>query len=484
MEVKLTPDERAQKLPEIIQGGMGVAVSNWQLAGEVASTGEMGVVSGTAIGIVLARRLQNGDFDGKIRQALGEFPDQEMVEKIINDYYLPDGRHPDQPYKNVPLHDENSMQKAQELTIVGSFVEVFLAKQLASEKCANPGPIAINILTKLQIPTISTIYGAIIAGADGILAGAGIPKEMPKIASTLANGELTSNQLNVIGSIIRNEILFDPADYPLLLDVPKTTPATIGIISTDVLASALARDDGMPTPNGYIIESSDAGGHNAPPRGKKNFDEIGQPIYSDRDIANLAKVASLGKPFWLAGGYGTPEGLLKAKKLGANGIQVGSAFALSEKSGLTPSLRDSIIKKIISGELNIYTSAEASPTGFPFKLLIEKNTKPQIHNNRICDVGGLREAYSVNGTDIFGYLCPAENVNSYKNKGGDEIKALGKLCLCNGLFATVGLGQVRGNKTEEAIITLGDKAPETVKRLVGKYGLHYSAVQVVEFLRG
>ena len=61
-------------LPALIQGGMGAAVSNWVLAKEVAETGHMGVVSGTALDTVVARRLQNGDPGGHMRQALEAIP--------------------------------------------------------------------------------------------------------------------------------------------------------------------------------------------------------------------------------------------------------------------------------------------------------------------------------------------------------------------------------------------------------------------------
>lgn len=40
---------------------MGVAVSNWSLARAVSQTGQLGVVSGTALGTVLVRRLQDGE---------------------------------------------------------------------------------------------------------------------------------------------------------------------------------------------------------------------------------------------------------------------------------------------------------------------------------------------------------------------------------------------------------------------------------------
>ena len=62
----------------IIQGGMGVGVSSWQLARAVSQAGHLGVVSGTALDNVLARRLQDGDQDGNIRRALRHFPNQEI----------------------------------------------------------------------------------------------------------------------------------------------------------------------------------------------------------------------------------------------------------------------------------------------------------------------------------------------------------------------------------------------------------------------
>lgn len=57
--------------PLIIQGGMGVAVSDWRLARAVSILGELGVVSGTALAIVLSRRLQAGDPGGEMRRRAG-----------------------------------------------------------------------------------------------------------------------------------------------------------------------------------------------------------------------------------------------------------------------------------------------------------------------------------------------------------------------------------------------------------------------------
>ena len=60
--------------PVIIQGGMGAAVSDWRLAKTVSLAGQLGVVSGTALDVILTRRLQMGDPGGHIRRALAAFP--------------------------------------------------------------------------------------------------------------------------------------------------------------------------------------------------------------------------------------------------------------------------------------------------------------------------------------------------------------------------------------------------------------------------
>ncbi len=90
------------ELPPIIQGGMGMQISSWQLASAVARSGQLGVVSGTALDLALARRLQDGDLDGHYRRALAHFPDQAIVERVVTRYFVPGGRAETTPYRPVP----------------------------------------------------------------------------------------------------------------------------------------------------------------------------------------------------------------------------------------------------------------------------------------------------------------------------------------------------------------------------------------------
>ena len=84
----------ASQEPIIIQGGMGVAVSGWQLARAVSLAGQLGVVSGTALDVVLARRLQMGDPGGHMRRALAEFPYSNLADRILDRYFIPAGKSP------------------------------------------------------------------------------------------------------------------------------------------------------------------------------------------------------------------------------------------------------------------------------------------------------------------------------------------------------------------------------------------------------
>src|SRR3972149_10619828 len=78
--------------PELIQGGMGVAIAGWQLARSVAETGErtgrpvLGVVSGTGLAITMVLRLRKGD--SNTRRALEAFPVPEIAQEVIERYWL------------------------------------------------------------------------------------------------------------------------------------------------------------------------------------------------------------------------------------------------------------------------------------------------------------------------------------------------------------------------------------------------------------
>ncbi|WP_237565586.1 nitronate monooxygenase [Ornithinimicrobium cavernae] len=465
-------------LPVVIQGGMGVAVSSWQLAREVALTGQMGVVSGTAMDAVLSRRLQDGDPGGHMRRAMAAFPDADMAARVMDKYFVAGGREPGTPYKPIPKLTLKTARAGQELGVVANFVEVWLAKE------GHDGAVGINCLEKVQMATPTALFGAVLAGVDYVLMGAGIPREIPRLLTEISAGRPGRITADVLGGRIKRHIEVDPVD--LLGDsLPvMRRPEFLAIVSVDALANYLYRDPEI-RPDGFVVEGPVAGGHSAPPRGKMQLDEHGEPVYGSRDHANLAKMAELGLPFWLAGAYGTPEKVEEALAAGAAGVQVGTLFALSLDSGITNATRSTMLQELRDGTLEVKNDPLASPTGFPFKVASLEDTASEEETYqarpRLCDLSYLRTPYEREDGEV-GYRCSAEPVHMYLKKGGDEEATQGRKCLCNGLMANIGLGQERKDGYRETrLVTLGQDLTGA-RELITRYVEGWSARQAVDWL--
>ncbi len=460
----------------IIQGGMGIAVSGWQLARSVSRKGQLGVVSGTCINVVLARRLQDGDPGGHMRRALRAFPDQEMAERAISTYFLENGRN-GRPYKTVPMFGENTARAVLEINVLANFVEVWLAKE------GHDGVVGINYLTKLDLPFPSGALGAMIAGVDYVLMGAGIPAQVPEILTRLSRIDDVDHRLEVDEGSDPVTSHFDPKPFVSGATSLKR-PKFLAIVASNTLATFLYRDL-VTRPDGFIIEAPTAGGHNAPPRGKMQLDATGQPIYGDRDAVDIAKFASYELPYWVAGGRATREAIADAVKSGAQGVQIGTAFAFCEESGLAPDVKAKVIASILAGDASVFTDPIASPSGYPFKVVQVKGTLSEEETyqlrTRICDLGFLRSTYRKDDGSV-GFHCPAEPVKNYLKKGGTEAATKGRKCLCNALFADIGLGQLRPDgRTELPLVTAGDDL-DAVRRFMPPGASSYSAADVIDQL--
>ena len=159
---------------------MGAGISNWRLARAVARRGQLGVVSGVGLDTLLVRRIEDGDPGGYMRQAAAQFPLRHALDRRWHatcalgtaseraSTMLPD----------VQGHDSSAAR--QQLTMLAAFVEVWLAK------AGHDGLVGINLLTKIQPPNLATLYGAMLAGVDYVLMGAGIPREIPGALDRLA----------------------------------------------------------------------------------------------------------------------------------------------------------------------------------------------------------------------------------------------------------------------------------------------------------
>jgi nitronate monooxygenase len=459
---------------------MGIGASTWRLAHTVSSLGQLGVVSGVGLDTIVARRLQNGDPDGHVRRALSHFPSGEITEKILNTYFIPGGKSEKAPYKFVPMHTVKSGIDLLELAVAANFVEVFLAKE------GHDNPVGINYLEKIQLPNIPAFYGAMLAGVDFVIMGAGIPREIPGILDCLARHNPFTTTLQAEGITGENNftVEFDPRKVIGEKLPSLKRPAFLAIISSAVLAIMLMKK-ATGKVDGFVIEGPTAGGHNAPPRGVMHLNERGEPVYGPRDEVNLEEMRNLGLPFWLAGSYGGPVKLDAALKVGAVGIQVGTPFAFCRESGITEEIKRKVIRKALQGKGEVLTDPLASPSGFPFKVVELEGSvsEDEIYQARprVCDLGYLRRTY-LRADSTFGYRCPSEDVSVFLKKGGKIDDTLNRKCICNGLVATIGLPQIRpSGYREPPIVTAGDDL-KLIARFVHEDKLSYSAEDVIRYI--
>ena len=471
-------DEGAR--PVLIQGGMGVGVSGWRLARAVAAASQLGVVSGVALDAVLARRLQCGDPGGDVRRALAQLPLPGVAERIIQHYFVPGGIAAGQPFRPVPRLALRPGGAGTELTVAGNFVEVYLARE------GHHGLVGINYLEKIQLATAAAVYGAMLAGVDYVLMGAGIPAEIPALLDSLAAGEPGELTVTVAGAQAgtRHVVRLDPRALTDGTPAALARPRFVAIVSSAVLAGYLARSQAC-CPDGFVLEAPSAGGHSAPPRGRLRLSEANEPVYGPRDDIEIPKVAVLGLPFWLAGGQAGAGQLARARAVGAAGIQVGTAFALCRESGLAADLRTRLIDQALAGTLAVRNEPYLSPAGFPFKVAQLPGTlaEEEVYaaRTRLCDLGYLRTPYQ-RADGRVGYRCPAEPVAMFARKGGAAGDSAGRRCLCNGLVAAIGLGQRhRDGTAEPALVTLGQQL-DFLPDLVAAAGPSFGAEDVIAYV--
>ena len=112
--------------------------------------------------------------------------------KICDRYFIDGGKPPSARFKSAPLQTARSQsgettfpvagrqgydplhlglrEDSIELLIATGFAEVWLAKE------GHRGNIFINFLHKIELPLIYALYGAMLAGVDGVAVGAGNPE--------------------------------------------------------------------------------------------------------------------------------------------------------------------------------------------------------------------------------------------------------------------------------------------------------------------
>jgi NAD(P)H-dependent flavin oxidoreductase YrpB (nitropropane dioxygenase family) len=443
-------------MPRLIQAGMGIRVSGWALANATARLGALGVVSSVGLRHIVIDEIEAGDEDAI---ALARtFPLQDYVDELLA--YAPGGPKHGSP---VPLDspDPKKGTLPKRLSVICAYIEVMRAKR------GHGGRVGINVMWKCALTALPSIYGAMLAGVDALLCGAGVPMELPDIIARIQRGEdLSYSPLHGTGTNAALAIAGDgSAELLRESEPPKLIPILSNFAFPKRIIDIWSREYGGARPFAFVLEHHEAGGHNAPPRNKVSFAE------ADEIDSYFDKVRDLGVPVYVAGAGDRRADFVRWTERGAYGLQVGSRFALCDESGMRRDLKDAVITRNASGEGAVQTSDRMSSTGYPFKYAPIDGTlsDPGVYagRKRICNRGYLLQSHietTAAGGTRETYICSAMPEKQYARLGGNPDELPGRICLCNCLISTVGLL----NEHEPALVTLGAHGLDVVERATAR----------------
>jgi len=280
-------------------------------------------------------------------------------------------------------------------TYEAAYEEVSLAK-------ANGGFAGINIMGALVRDYNDSVKGALDANADVIISGAGLPLTLPAIQP------------------------------------PKDT-ALIPIVSSARALEIICKkwEKHGYRPDAVVLEGPLAGGH----LGFK-MDQI----YSDENkLENLLPpvkdtTRKYGDfPVIVAGGIYTYEDIIRAMKMGADGVQMGTRFLATEESSASEAYKQAVVN---AREDDIVVASDpGSPCGMPFRVIKQSpmyvSTLMRLRKPK-CDKGYVLLKDKEGKFSV----CPAKESNEHH------------FCICNGLLSSANYNPDK----EEPLYTVGTNA--------------------------
>lgn len=263
----------------------------------------------------------------------------------------------------------------------------------------NGGTVGINIMVAIARDYDDSVRAAIDANADVIISGGGLPLALPGIKK------------------------------------PGNT-ALVPIVSSARALTLICRkwERHGYRPDAVVLEGPLAGGH----LGFK-FDELHLDSNKLENLFPPVKETAMkwgDFPVIVAGGIYSHSDITRFLRLGADGVQLGTRFLVTEESSASPSYKQAVVD---AGEDDIVVSYKpGSPCGMPFRVLrgapmfvTANNGRRQPH----CDKGYILQK------DRQGHYlsCPATSDNS------------DYFCICNGLLSSAGYNP----HEEEPLYTVG-----------------------------
>ena len=226
-----------QRRPVIIQGGMGVGISSWR-------AGQRRRPHRPARRRLRYRPRHRGGAPAAGRRprrarppGAARLPAARGRRSRPRPLLPPAGPRRRSPTPRSPRLGLRSSRAADELAVVGNFVEVWLAKE------GHGGWIGINFLEKIQMATPAAAYGAMLAGVDCVLMGAGIPREIPQLLDELSPSTARHGSRGRRPATEPVPLTFDPA-------LARRRPAAAAAPSDVPGDRLVARAGAVPQPRG------------------------------------------------------------------------------------------------------------------------------------------------------------------------------------------------------------------------------------------
>ena len=274
-----------RRLLPIVQGGMGIGVSGHRLAGTVAGLGGVGTLSSVDL------RRHHPD----LMERTTGLPQNDIAKEAIN-------------AANLEALDR----------------DIASARTLSQGR----GLLAINIMRAVT-EYAAAVKRSLEAGIDAVVVGAGLPLDLPDLAS----------------------------DHPKALLIPILSDAR----GVQLLVKKWARKNRLP--DAIIIEHPRlAGGH----LGAARISDLNDPRFDfERVIPEsmaFFKSAGLEKdiPLIAAGGIRSLDDIRRVQSLGAAGVQLGTPFAVTEEGDAHPEFKR-VLAQARDEDLAEFTSVAGLP---------------------------------------------------------------------------------------------------------------------------
>jgi nitronate monooxygenase len=260
----------------------------------------------------------------------------------------------------------------------------------------------INIMCALVRDYEDSVRGALDAGADAIISGAGLPMSLPAIQA------------------------------------PKDT-ALIPIVSSPRALELICKkwERLGARPDAVVLEGPLAGGH----LGFK-MDQVDLECNILENLLPPVKDMAMKYgdfPLIVAGGIYTYQDITRFIKMGADGVQMGTRFLATEESSASEAYKQAVLRA--KKEDIVVAHDPGSPCGLPFRVIkqspmyvsaLQKLRKPK------CDKGYVL----LKDADGKFSKCPAKESNEHH------------FCICNGLLSSANYNPDK----EEALYTVGTSA--------------------------